>query len=264
MPKQTDGDSLLIEQPSSSEELSKTEQPDQALVPAALTIIERAARDPGVSVEKLEKLIALQERVLDREAKAAFNTAFVELQAVLPVVVERARTDKGTYAPLEDIVEKVRPLLHEHGFSISHETLWPETGVVKVVGHLMHAQGAERTSEFMSEADTSGSKNAIQALGSAVSYGRRYTTNSLLGIVTRGEDDDGRTGVPAKVPQEIEEWLTDLEATADEGTPALEGAWATSSETFRLFVLGSRVLKDRWEGVKRRAAAATKRQRSAK
>ena len=43
-------------------------------------------------------------------------------------------------------------------------------------------------------ADTSGSKNVVQAIGSSVSYGKRYTMQALLNITSGGEDDDGHSG----------------------------------------------------------------------
>ena len=46
------------------------------------------------------------------------------------------------------------------------------------------------------QADTSGSKNAIQAMGSTVQYLRRYTLESVLGIATSSIDVDGQQ--PAK------------------------------------------------------------------
>ena len=36
-----------------------------------LAIIERAARDPSVDIDKMERLIAMQERVQSREAQTA-------------------------------------------------------------------------------------------------------------------------------------------------------------------------------------------------
>jgi len=46
--------------------------------------------------------------------------------------------------------------------------------------------------------DNSGSKNAVQAVGSSVSYGKRYVMAALLNITTRGEDDDGNAAAPIK------------------------------------------------------------------
>src|SRR5262245_22092844 len=153
-------------------------------------VIERLAVNPDVDVVKLEKIIELQERILRYQAEAEFNAAFSRMQPNIPTIIEKAKTDKGTYAPLEDIIEKVRPVLAAHGFSLGFQTEWPDKQTVKVIGILTRGTHARR-SEFQAGADQSGSKNAIQALASSVSYGKRYTTKDLLCIVTRGEDDDG-------------------------------------------------------------------------
>ncbi|WP_409524602.1 ERF family protein [Pseudomonas sp.] len=47
--------------------------------------------------------------------------------------------------------------------------------------------------------DTSGSKNAVQAVGSSTSYGKRYVMSALLNLTTRGEDDDGHAVPTANV-----------------------------------------------------------------
>jgi glutamate synthase domain-containing protein 1 len=41
-------------------------------------------------------------------------------------------------------------------------------------------------------ADMSGSKNAVQAVGSSISYGKRYTAQALLNLTSRGSDDDAK------------------------------------------------------------------------
>lgn len=210
---------------------------EDALVPApSVQMFERLALDPNVPVDKLERLIAMQEHIMEINAKAAFNRAFADMQADLPTVIERGKTDKGTYAQLEDIVEAVRPILKRHGFSLAHATEWPDKTTVKVVGILTHTEGHERRSEFMASADQSGSKNAIQALGSSVQYGRRYTSKDLLCIVTRGEDDDGARSEKGKAPEPpkgYEDWLTDYESTAANGLTALEAAWKASKPQYR-------------------------------
>lgn len=198
------------------------------------TVLQGLALNPDVPVDKLEKIIALHERVQATAAKAAFDEAFAAMQADLPVIVEYKKGDGGkwSYAPLEDIVQAVRPTLSKHGFALSHATEWPDKGTVKVIGILSHKQGHERRSEFLSAADNSGSKNAVQALGSATSYGRRYTTNDLLNIVTRGEDDDAKRTARLNGPQAPDgyaEWLGTLQTKAKEGWPALSKMWNTAN-----------------------------------
>lgn len=235
--------------------LVPVDEPPPALTePEALTMIERLARDPNVDVEKLERLIAMQERILDRNNKAAFDAAFAQMQPEIPTVIERGKTDKARYALLEDIVDIVRPILQKHGFSISFRTEWPDKKTVKVIGILTHREGHARESEFLSEADASGSKNAIQGLGSAVSYGHRYTIKDLLNITSKGEDDDGaraaNVGKP-EPPDGYDDWLTDLSAVADEGTGKLHKAWNGSKPEYRKYLTLTN--KAAWETLKAKA-----------
>jgi hypothetical protein len=231
------------------------EPPPQTPASDVALMFERLAKDPAVDVDKFERLMAMQERVLAYNARTAFNTAFAAMQGEIPAIVERGKTNNGRYARLEDIVEQVRPILRKHGFTLSHRTEWPDAKTVRVVGILTHEQGHERTSEFLSSADSSGNKNAIQALGSAVSYGRRYTVKDLLNIVTRDEDDDGQRSEQYKAPDApdgYEEWWLDIEACAEEGLPKLTAAWNKSKQDFRKYT--SKFHLQEWEALKRKAA----------
>lgn len=164
-----------------------------------ISIVERMARDPNVNVDKLERLIALQERTLGHQSKAMFEKAFAEMRPVIPTITKNGVIKVGDqvrarYAKHEDIQDVMTPILHRFGFSLRFRTEWPSPGIIRIVGILSHVGGYSQESAFEGEADTSGSKNAIQARGSTVSYGRRYTTCDLLNITSRGQDDDGRKG----------------------------------------------------------------------
>lgn len=237
---------------------------EQALAPVApmdlATVLQGLALNPTVPVDKLEKIIELHERVQATAAKAAFDEAFARMQADLPVIVEHKKGDSGkwSYAPLEDIVQAVRPILSRHGFSLSHATEWPEKTLVKVIGILSHKQGHERRSEFLSAADSSGSKNAVQALGSASSYGRRYTTNDLLNIVTRSEDDDAKRTGQEEAADGYDEWLDTLKAKAKEGWPALSKMWNTANTDPELKPFVTHLMKAdvfTWNELKKQAQA---------
>ena len=215
-------------------------------------VIERIAINPNVDVVKLEKIIELQERVLRHKAEADFNAAFSKMQREVPTVKERASTDKGTYAPLEDIVDAVRPILAKHGFSLGFQTEWPDKNTVKVIGILTRGTHARR-SEFQAGADQSGSKNAIQALASSVSYGKRYATKDLLCIVTRGEDDDAnRSGAPDPPDGYENCWLDLMTVGAEQGLKALEEAWGKSSVAFKNYTVKHN--KAKWNEAKKKAA----------
>jgi hypothetical protein len=229
----------------------------QKLSDGVVLMFERLATNPDVNVEKLERLIAMQERILRHNAEMAFHAAFAEMQGELPTISERGEilvngVVRSRYAPLEDIVEVVRPILKKYGFALRHRNQF--TGdKLKVIGILSHRAGHSETDEFEAKADTSGSKNDIQSFGSTQSYGQRYTTKNLLGIVTRGEDKDGyRPPTPATPPPSgYDDWLIDLESVADEGLARLSQAWNSAKPEYRRALLAAD--KQRWEALKRRA-----------
>jgi hypothetical protein len=213
-----------------------TEQPGAAIEPSSvMQMIERLASNPQFDAAKLEQLIDLQMRVTDYQAKAAFDAAFPAMQADIPTIPERGKTNNGRYALLEDIIEAARPILKQHGFFLSFRTEWPGDGLVCVVGVLTHQAGHSRESSFRSSADNSGNKNPVQALGSVVAYGQRYTAKDLLGIVTRGVDDDAVAAKvkTAAVPAGYDAWMADLELCAADGYPVLERAWKESKAVYR-------------------------------
>lgn len=165
-----------------------------------LTVIARAASDPAVDIDKLERLLEMQERVLARDAKAAYYTALAEMQPNLPVIGERGAisTDRGktvqsTYALWEDVNEAIKPILAEHGFALSFKVRRTE-GEIITTGILSHRGGHSEETELALPTDNSGSKNSVQAVGSSTSYGKRYTAFALLNLTTTGEDDDGQMG----------------------------------------------------------------------
>jgi len=49
--------------------------------------------------------------------------------------------------------------------------------------------------------DTGPGRNALQAIGSAHSYGKRYLTLDMLNIITEGEDSDGSKAYPLTAEQ---------------------------------------------------------------
>ena len=170
---------------------------------AILAVIERAARDPAVDIEKMERLMAMAERMAERQAKADYNAALAEMQPNLPIVERRGmisvpakdnKTGHDTpYALWEDVNEAIRPMLAEHGFALSFR-VGKDSDRVVVTGVLSHRGGHSEETTLSLPMDTTGSKNNVQAIGSSVSYGKRYTAGALLNLTSRGEDDDGQSG----------------------------------------------------------------------
>lgn len=174
---------------------------------AIVQMIERAARDPNVDIDKMERLLQMQERVVARAAKAEYDSALAEMQQELPVIVERGKITnnsgnvQSTYALWEDLNEAIKPVLAKHGFALSFRTGQTEHKIV-VTGVLSHRGGHREETTMHLPTDTSGAKNAVQAVGSSTSYGKRYTAAALLNLTSRGEDDDGAGGDTGPISDE--------------------------------------------------------------
>lgn len=156
---------------------------------ALISMIERAARDPAVDIEKMERLFSMHERMTAQRAKASFLAAFASLQAELPAATRNGKGHNAkTYARFEDVVAALRPHLHAHGFSLSHRV--DTTGnIIRITGILGHRDGHTEQTEMTLPPDTSGGKTAVHAMASAISYGKRYVTLTLTGIATEDDDD---------------------------------------------------------------------------
>lgn len=256
-------------------QLVRTEAPAvPATVPHGSDLVlmfERLAKDPAVDVEKLERLIAMQERIMRHNAKAAFDGAFAQMQAELPEIDERGQIVasgkvRSTYAKLEDIHVAIKPVLKAHGFAMRHRTEWPadKPHVIRVVGILSHEQGHSEESVFEAPMDRSEYRSDIQSMGSTVSYGRRYTTLDLLNLATRNADNDGQRSAPAQTsaPDGFEGWWDDLRALADEGIDQLTAFWQAeykgAHKHFCAYVLNHH--QREWLATKQRAERAQKAQ----
>lgn len=160
-----------------------------------MEVINRAASDPNVDVDKMERLLGMYERISERNAKVAFHTALAHMQPELPIITENGKIMHGNkliseYALWEDINEAIRPVLHKHGFALRFKTGNGGKNV-EVTAILSHCEGHSEETTITLEHDSSGSKNAVQAVGSSISYGKRYAAEAALNITTRGKDDDG-------------------------------------------------------------------------
>lgn len=175
-----------------------------------MSVIGRAAADPNTDVTKLERLLVMYKDIMTTQAKAAYTSALVALKPQLPVIDRRGRIEvrektasgkrdgeiqqSTSYAYWEDIDEKITPILAKHGFALTFRSGVAQDGKITVTGILSHTAGHSEETTITLPHDSTGSKNAVQAVGSSTSYGRRYTATLLLNIRTKGEDDDGRIG----------------------------------------------------------------------
>lgn len=159
----------------------------------------------GADLDKLEKLLILQERYEANEAKKAYHKAMAAFKASPPKINKDKDVTYATnagkvgysHASLGNVTEKINSELSKYGLSAS----WPlkQNGQICVTCKITHELGHSEETMLCAPSDTSGSKNAIQAIGSTVSYLERYTLLALTGLATYDQDDGGKAaGAPVE------------------------------------------------------------------
>lgn len=195
--------------------LSRTIATTNPATPATLL---QMAVEQGADLDRLERLMALQERWEANEAKKAFTAAMAEFKAHPPEITkDKLVSFTGTsymHATLGNVCEKIVAALARVG--ISHKwDLNQESGQVAVTCVLTHRLGYSDSTRMESGADTSGKKNSIQAIASTITYLQRYTLLAATGLATQDQDDDAAHEDEAQTPAWVVAFLDRIEASSD-------------------------------------------------
>lgn len=221
--------------------------PVQGETAALISMIERVALNPSVDIEKMERLLEMQERIMARNARIAYNSALSAMQAEMPEIPENGTIrikakDSGNiiqetpYALWEDINEAIRPVLARHGFALSFRTGLTPDARVSVTAILSHREGHQEETTMVLAHDSTGSKNAVQAIGSSTSYGKRYATAALLNLTSRDgleTDDDGQTAVEIIPKSKAREIDKEMRAEIDKCATKMELKRLWASKEFQ-------------------------------
>jgi len=156
------------------------------------------ALEKGADLDKLEKLMIIKREHEKDEARKAYHKAMAEFKANPPKIDKDKKvgysTSKGnvgySHASLANVVEKITTELSKHGLSASWRT--QQNGKVIVTCKITHILGHSEETPLSADADMSGSKNSIQAIGSTITYLERYSLLAILGLATKDQDDDAQ------------------------------------------------------------------------
>jgi hypothetical protein len=168
----------------------------------ALTPMDMVAQavSQGANIEVLEKLMGLQERWEANQARKAFEAAMADAKVKMPPIVKNKLVDftgntgkRTTYKheTLDEVVHTIEPHLAQFGLHPRFRTDSSQPGFVTVACRISHRDGYSEENSLTAPVDTSGNKNAIQAIGSTLTYLERYSLFLALGLAA-GDDDDGK------------------------------------------------------------------------
>lgn len=234
-----------------------------AVTPADLL---RHALDSGADLDRLEKLMDLQQRHEANEARKAFADDMARFK-LKPLSIAKDKhvqfeTSKGWtdyhHATIGNVCDVIIGALAEFGFS--HR--WvpsQQDGQCIVDCVITHRLGHEQHTVLKAAPDQTGGKNSIQAIISANTYLSRHSLLMAVGMATKDqEDDDGRGAGAASIPDDkslAEVWIGKVAAAP------------TDAEVVKVWDAGIVVIeraKDRDAYAKFKAAVAARRAEIAK
>lgn len=157
-----------------------------------------ATLQKGITMENaavIKEMLAIQERMEDRQAEREFAAAFVALQSELnPVSASKEvpNNDGSTrykFAPYDEIMAAVRPLLLKHGFTVTFSMSFSD-GRISQACTLQHIGGHKQTNSFAVRIGKGppGSSEA-QGDGAASTYAKRFALTNALNITVETDTD---------------------------------------------------------------------------
>jgi len=165
---------------------------------------------------------------------------------------------KSKYADLASVWDACRSALAVNGLAVIQS---PSADGMRVSVDTLLTHGSGQW--MAGTVSVTAKEDTPQAIGSAITYLRRYALQSFVGVAP--EDDDGNaasakgsnvTAIPVTVvkPDGYDSWLEDMWSLADEGTAALQSEWKKSSAALRAYLTTAD--NATWEAMKSKAAKA--------
>lgn len=168
-----------------------------------IQVIARAASDPNCDIEKMERLLQMQERIMQKQAEMAFNVSLTAAQEKMRPISADAQNPqtKSKYASYAQLDKALRPIYIENGFALSFNTgdgAPPDH--VRVICQVSHAQGHSRQYHVDLPSDGKGAKGGdvmtkTHAVGAGLTYGMRYLLKMVFNVAIGEDDTDGNAPV---------------------------------------------------------------------
>ena len=166
--------------------------------PNPFTLFQQALAQ-GMTLEQMQVFQAMCERWEANEARKAFVVAMNRFKANPPVIEKNKHVKFGQteydHATLDHVCKVITRSLGEHGITHRWE-IDDSSELIKVTCILRHELGHSEETSMRGPADTSGSKNVVQARASTVTYLQRYTLLAATGLAAGGTDNDGAGSGP--------------------------------------------------------------------
>lgn len=176
-----------------------------------VTVLERVHIDPqsliktalekDAGIDILERLFALAKDVREQQAREAWYSAMAKFQKECKPITKTgearilSKTGPGyryTYAPLGEIMSTILPVMGPLGLSVSYRTK-DEPDRIRascIVSHEFgHSESSGEVSIPIEKANPEKGANAMQRVGIAKSYAKRYALLDIIGLAPEDDPD---------------------------------------------------------------------------
>ena len=190
--------------------------------PVALTPMQMAYQliQGGADLGSVKEMLAVSKELAAEQAKRSFSVAIASAKAELKPITKNRDGHNTRYADFAAIATAIDPIITAHGLSYRFRTS-QLNGRIHVTCIIEHVDGHSEENTLDAPSDDSGKKNAIQAIGSALTYLQRYTLIQAFGLAVAHDDDGRKAGAGSQktisaeqlqhIRRLIEETDTDIE-----------------------------------------------------
>jgi len=145
----------------------------------------------GADLGSVKEMLAMSRELAAEQARQKFDASMSAAKSeITPIIKTATGHNNKKYADFASIAKAVDPIISRHGLSYRFRTRQDDR--IHVTCVLAHEAGHAEETTLAGPADATGNKNAIQAIGSTLTYLQRYTLIQALGLAA-SEDDDGRS-----------------------------------------------------------------------
>lgn len=168
-------------------------------ISSPIDIVQSALKSGNVDMYR--EAVALFKEMDALAARKAFDNAMADAKAKIPTIKRNravdasGRDNKGPKYRFEDLAEIARtvdPILSECGLNYRYRVSSEINKPITVTCILSHRDGHFEETTLTAGPDNGPGRNAIQQIGSTITYLQRYSLKAALGLAV-SHDDDGQS-----------------------------------------------------------------------
>lgn len=166
-------------------------------------------------------------------AKAQSEIEPAPMSGVNPFFKNERHPKGSPYSTLGDIFSVIRKPLADHGLALIQSVEILDVTQIVLKTTLIHASGQTWSSTY----PVNPVKTDPQSLGSALSYARRYSIATLLGVVS-DEDDDGNAASDPRASSHVSGASKSASGSSKSGEAPPKTGGTSDAQIKRLFAIG--------------------------